>query len=299
MPKDFPRPWRYVFVRGGNEVASCKHPACPCSQSDATLKGSFRVMCGKKSHECLYEALLSSGFKKDKAVAMMVDFLSKQLGIEPYQSVPHVLVGHGFYRQWVGSQSNRLFEIQGKIVQCSKIPACDALSFAVEYDEEAIQRIDGLTSPCTEITESDAWRGALDFEKKRKQCPVLTPPLRYSWLVPTHREYRHCGPSTTLLLDVNGFRLVFTAKESSIPNAGLGLFVGCDAQEGTSPETNFVLQPGCLLDIGPYATLSSDRKTTSSSYTKGFLFEWKPGAWEFECMPSDSEFVFDVSCFVH
>ena len=83
MPKDFPQPWRYVFERRGNRASSCKHPACPCSQSDATLRCGFRVMCGKKIHECLHEALLCSGFIEDKAVAMMIDFLSKELGIEP------------------------------------------------------------------------------------------------------------------------------------------------------------------------------------------------------------------------
>lgn len=185
-------------------------------------------------------------------------------------SSSHFLVGKDYAFEWtdVWGENKILY---GKIMKRADID-----SFEVKYSDASRnvlllmskKSVFGLPPiiPESEIIKEDqAWGGAACFERKilfrrgpdsvlrnltrEKACTtVIVPDTRHQKLV----EYNGMKvPEVTLT--VRGFKLVFSVKQSTIPGAGLGVFVKCTSfrkKEGNAtdevPET-FELMKGELL----------------------------------------------------
>lgn len=192
---------------------------------------------------------------------------SKQVGPLPLDNDENLLLGMGFSREWINSHGQRL-HISGVITAVQTDAVKGETEFKVVWDEHSRDLVNGLFNVCkflqvpkTEcFQESNALGGHyLDNTKRgrekdsqsiRRMC--LHPPYHESWLVPdlSHEssdldDKGNVVPVLTMVF--RGFQLVFRAKQSTIPNAGYGVFVTAKSMRG---ESCFELEPGQLLDIG-------------------------------------------------
>ena len=181
----------------------------------------------------------------------------------------HFLVGRGYAFEWTNVWGENKI-IYGKISR-----RVDTDLFEVEYSEASRKALLLMSKksvfgsspiiPATEtIKEDQAWGGCACFERKMllhrgpesvirklsrdKPCKiVIVPEMRHQKLVDYDGKK---VPEVTLL--VRGFKLVFSVKRSTIPNAGLGVFVRCSSfrrnanESGAGPEI-FQLMAGELL----------------------------------------------------
>ena len=181
----------------------------------------------------------------------------------------HFLVGRGYAFEWTDVWGKNKI-IYGKISR-----RVDTDLFEVEYSEASRKALLLMSKksvfgsspiiPATEtIKEDQAWGGCACFERKMllhrgpdsvirklsrdKPCKiVVVPEMRNQKLVDYDGKK---VPEVTLI--VRGFKLVFSVKESTIPNAGLGVFVRCSSfrrnanESGAGPEI-FQLMAGELL----------------------------------------------------
>lgn len=229
----------------------------------------------------------------------------------PITTSNHFLVGKGFASEWTDVYG------QNKIVYGTIVKMVDIDLFEVRYSEASRKALllmskkslFGSPIPETEkIREDAAWGGAACFERKMllrrgpdsvtrnltrdKPCvTVIVPDTRHQTLV----EYNG-RQVPELTLTVRGFKLVFSVKESTIPGAGLGVFVKCTSfrkETGEGPET-FELMAGELLDIGVYAPLTANDKKHSHVFNcKTYAFSMRTEQYSFDS-PEDG-YLFDIS----
>ena len=181
----------------------------------------------------------------------------------------YFLVGRGYAFEWTDVWGENKI-IYGKISR-----RVDTDLFEVEYSEASRKALLLMSKksvfgsspiiPATEtIKEDQAWGGCACFERKMllhrgpdsvirklsrdKPCKiVVVPEMRNQKLVDYDGKK---VPEVTLI--VRGFKLVFSVKKSTIPNAGLGVFVRCSSfcrnanKSGAGPEI-FQLMAGELL----------------------------------------------------
>lgn len=145
------------------------------------------------------------------------------------------------------------------------------------------------------VPEHVAWAGHLMYRATIESISGSTPqnlPFYVQWIVPDRRFYNFSGQ---LFLETRGFRLQMTAEQSSIPGAGLGLFLKVSDMSG-SGRTHFVLAQGELLCIGPYGPFSAnDRKSTAVFETKSFIHEYEPESYCFESYFDNKSFYVDIT----
>jgi hypothetical protein len=103
----------------------------------------------------------------------------------------------------------------------------------------------------------------------------------------------------SIVMITRGFRLEFIAKTSSIPNAGLGLWVRCTVASKlvTNGAPCLELDPGEGVDLGCYAPMDNrDRKSEHVNLVKTFVHNWECESWLFEmgshCNHGD---IFDIT----
>ena len=189
--------------------------------------------------------------------------------VDTVKQSSHFLVGRGYAFEWTDVWGENKI-IYGKISR-----RVDTDQFEVEYSEASRKALLLMSKksvfgsspiiPATEtIKEDQAWGGCACFERKMllhrgpesvirklsrdKPCKiVIVPEMRHQKLVDYDGKK---VPEVTLL--VRGFKLVFSVKRSTIPNAGLGVFVRCSSfrrnanESGAGPEI-FQLMAGELL----------------------------------------------------
>jgi hypothetical protein len=92
-----------------------------------------------------------------------------------------------------------------------------------------------------------------------------------------------------------GFSLSLEARDSNIPNAGLGLWLTILPLWPHDDRLFLELDPGVLVDFGVYAPLlPSDRKSDKISLVKNFLYDWDPEGWNFEMAMHGKSGHFDI-----
>lgn len=299
MLGEFPTPWTFTVENTLDPSSSCNKDGCPCTYSHASGNWVLRAFCGTISHDCIHAALVGSGYTASKASEMIVDFFSAKLGMEMRTAINHELVGRGYYRRWVGA-SGDLQDISGVITSCCKRRIDNEILFRVDYEKKTlpITVVGSTFSSFEEISEHNARGGAICFDERRspRLHSVNAPRFHWRWVTPDKRSVLAGDDEATtpkLEMIVCEFRLLFEARESTIPGAGLGLFVQCFSESAKQ----FVLAPGCLLDLGRYSPLCcTDRKQMSVAHVKNYVLDRKSEEWEFDASPSEREnVIFDVS----
>ena len=144
------------------------------------------------------------------------------------------------------------------------------------------------------VSEHVAWGGHLTYRAviHANSTPPENVPFYVKWIVPDRRFYDTNGQ---LFIETRGFRLQFTAEQSDIPGAGLGLLLRIWDMSG-SDRTHFVLSQGDLLCMGPYGPFSAnDRKSTAVFETKSFIHEYAPESYCFESYYDNAILYVDIT----
>ncbi|KAL3919917.1 MAG: hypothetical protein SGILL_003514 [Bacillariaceae sp.] len=213
----------------------------------------------------------------------------------------HPLHGRRFRKRWV-DVDGKYQVIYGKIVQV--LASKDGKHFTVEFDEESRALANdnraahrGLVPNQHRICEHFAFGGCLDADKESLPTDIT---YHYcTWLVPEIRhetmEKYDNGDNflPKVVVHFRGFQLVITPKESTIPNAGYGVFISCKNLLGTGED--FRLGPGELLDLGVYAPFRSDDVKLKHVFDlKNFLFSNICGEWTFDTVHGEKQ-LFDIT----
>lgn len=245
---------------------------------------------------------------KQRAKSVTKNFYEKALGITLRISRnDHFLVNKPFCRRWMGS-GGIIKEVYGLITSCGE----DYFDrgeryFTVRYDcnedESTGSSVCQIPKLDEHVSETMAWRGCILYDELVNQSngfptilpPDIPPPFLYQWLVPTKAKACMIGPSPNNLfpqikLQLRGYELVLTTKKSGIPNAGMGLWLKCNALSSYltgkhcgKRRSYFELQPGELLDLGPYAPLcEEDQKDGTIFMIKNYIHNWECESWSFE-----------------
>jgi len=166
---------------------------------------------------------------------------TKNLIVRKARSVKHQLLGQGFYWQWRDC-CGIVKEIYGTIIQCFK--QSDGKFFTISWDEFFHDyKLGALGSDLIHtkwegIEEAEAWGGYLAYlsvSKKKSNFPIPSPyPFYKKFIVPgTRKEIQLTSNDLPIVsMIVEDFVLILEAKESSIPGAGLGLWLTCKSLGG-------------------------------------------------------------------
>jgi len=253
----------------------------------------------------------SSQINKDDAVQLF----RSHVGLARYEvDLSHFLIGRGYCCEWTNAEGRNQI-IYGVVSRCIKSTGTEAVMFTINYNEDSRALINQTfgcdIDPSQEISSDLAWGGCLNYERKtkvrrsserviknlRKDMPcryLIVPDMRKEELV----EYNGAMlPKLTFV--VRGHQLVFNVKQSTIPNAGYGLFVRCksltnDFSSKTDSARAFLLKAGELLDMGVYGPLRhEDEKLVHVHSIKSYIFSGKNEEWCFTGASEDS--IYDVT----
>jgi hypothetical protein len=248
------------------------------------------------------------------------DFYSKVFGIRVTEKVvSHDLLGKWYCHQW--DANGRILAIYGVFKECEKCYTTGELSLTVEFNEASRSLVNmsltpiGITVPLQKrLSEQLAWGGCLLFNEtvcdQGLDASTSPPSTTLRWLVPTS-ILQQSGPRTGVLdgpvlprrlLVFRGHRILLEVDQSSIPNAGFGVFVSCEplfSQRGSPSTSFFKLGRGDFIDLGVYAPLSaSDKKPEHTLKLKNFLLGCKSLSWQFDMERDTATDGYDKRSFV-
>lgn len=215
----------------------------------------------------------------------------------------HVLLGRAFRQKWHDVEG-RLKIAYGRVIDVSE----DLLSggnrtCTVEFSEKSRALVNaGFTPNGAALPEEQkipltlAFGGCIDCDPRAVRFDMV--PYHLSWQVPDARhedfvvdEHGMFAPRVTM--HFRGYHLVFTARTSTIPNAGKGVFVSCTTLTGSSDDV-LVLNAGELLDLGVYAPFRrSDKKSAHVFLMKNFIHGYECEEWNFDTVMD--EHLFDIT----
>jgi hypothetical protein len=207
----------------------------------------------------------------------------------------HDLLGKGFKREWVNVHGHRR-EVYGTITKCWQgLVDANAKFFTVEYYDPLVQLHKHIPAADDNVSEASAWGGYVAFEQERSPSKVITlePPFHWNWIVPATPIVVKGTPYPSLVVIIRGFELEFFVKKSSIPNAGLGLWVVCSkVSPFLAHATEFVLPPGHLVDLSVYGPLrNEDLKSETIFLLKAFIHLGSIKSWSFERASHESGYI--------
>lgn len=224
----------------------------------------------------------------------------------------HFLVGKRYCQEWTDLDGlNKI--VHGTVTDCERMEMDDTFyQFTVVYDERSRKFVNSVRNRCGSYVPekanlSLAWTlgGCFHFDQKCNIClgkpstfasiAKAEIPNYWSWITPEMRIedlIPHGGNMVPqLTMTTRGFQLTFTARVSTIPNAGYGVFVKCFSFTG---EDTFRLNPGEVLDIGVYAPFrKEDRKNATVFLLKNYIHNLKCEEWAFDT--ADPGFQFDIT----
>jgi hypothetical protein len=142
------------------------------------------------------------------------------------------------------------------------------------------------------ISEKVAWGGHMAYiasvEPQKYSADASQHPFHVKWIFPDFRKYDNLG---CLIMKFRGFRLCLSPQESTMPGAGLGLFLSVVDVSGAS-RSHFVLPEGELLSLGTYGPCSpNDCKAIHVFEVKSFIHEFAPESYCFE----SKDFFIDIT----
>lgn len=226
------------------------------------------------------------------------------VGCHAIVEVPdHVLVGRAFRQKWIDLEG-RTKMVYGTVRDVSEDLLSGGLrTCTVEFSQKSRSLVNagftpnGASIPSKQkVPQTLAFGGCLDCDPRAINYANV--PYHFSWQVPDvrHEDFvidEHGMFSPRLTMHFRGFHLTLTARTSTIPNAGKGVFVSCTTLTGSSDDL-FVLDAGVLLDLGVYAPFRrADRKTAHVFLMKNFLHSSQCEEWNFDTVLTDD--LFDIT----
>lgn len=245
-------------------------------------------------------------------------FYKDLLRIDLSEFVTHELVGKEYLQQWYDA-TLRPRAVYGKVVACRKQYGGDYL-FTVEYEEHSRALVNSSAAafqnevPAVSFeSECKVWEGCILADQRGLLPPrglgnKLKDQLRWRWIMPESMyddkvmvEGHGLLPRRGLI--VLSHLIMLQVKPSSIPGAGLGVWVSCQPLSPLYAKNKFfTLKAGDMIDLGIYAPLRrGDRKPDHISVLKNFIHEWECesysfGAAQFRETARQSEDVLDITC---
>lgn len=217
----------------------------------------------------------------------------------PVDIPDHVLLGKETCWKWTDVEGRT------KIVYgvCSAAEEEDGtVKINIEYDKESRAIANSghshnraLVPESEKFSEDVAWGACLNYDP-RASAPGGLPHYNL-WHVPEtrHEDFEEDEEGMfcpRLTIHFRGFRLVFAARKSTIPNAGKGVFVSCTSMN--KKKKYLELKAGELLDLGVYAPFRiEDNKKYHVFFMKNFIHGGKVGEWSFDT-PSPS-YTYDIT----
>jgi hypothetical protein len=288
-------------------------PGLPKGWTFATGEGPKMMLISPNGEEFnSFEQALErcSGELKDLMSSIM-EFQAHVGGTVLWNDDSHFLVGKEYYHEWTDVYGhNRV--ICGVITKCERDKLDeDYASFCVTYSSESLK--DVLRTrifPALDIEPTStmslewalgghlAYNSHFESEASSLEERGLSIPAR-RWHTPSMRtEELVEGPDgkalPRLILIWNAYRLVFTVRESTVPNAGLGVFVQCTSL--VPGRSEFRLRKCEMLDLGVYAPFrKEDLKEESVFLVKNFVLGLKCEEWAFDTGPSLTSSQFDIT----
>ena len=223
------------------------------------------------------------------------------------QVVNHQILGKGFHRQWQDCKGD-VKEVYGTITECKKNLLDGSLQFTVELFEECRKPLkavallqQGVPEKLEGISAADAWGGFVSFMKldtREGELALMKVPPYHTYIVPGSRHvvrYTRDG-IPVIVYHVKNHRLEIEARQSDIPNAGLGLWVKCTCIIPMSKKRVFDLPKGHLIDLGVYAPLTAgDCRNENIALLKNFLFSWNCEGWYWDSAEPSIGSVYDIT----
>jgi hypothetical protein len=169
--------------------------------------------------------------------------------------------------------------------------------FEVNYYDDGTTTDVNLSSPMKidRISEKVAWGGYLAYLAEIEPVPQPIPqslPFHVKWIAPDRRYYHSAGQ---LRMETRGFRLIMKAEQSSIPGAGLGLFLNVSDVSGKG-RSHLVLAQGELICLGPYGPLRpEDRKSHAVFDVKSFIHDFAPESYCFDAHYDNKDIFVDIT----
>uniref|UniRef100_A0A7S4RGV3 CXXC-type domain-containing protein n=3 Tax=Ditylum brightwellii TaxID=49249 RepID=A0A7S4RGV3_9STRA len=309
----FPPGWTFIF--GDARKASFRGVIHP-----PLINGLSIIAPNGRKYHSVEAAKIHNKAKVGDIDTVSLQFFA-QIGIASYEiDSSHFLVGKGYCHEWtdIKGRKNILF---GVITSCSRDSrVTDDVMFTVEYSNESASFVNSISNsfgcpiPSAQLIPSAlAWGGCVAFERRHKSRRGHGSVVRSidksmsckSWVTPDMRieEMVDNGDGLTLpklTIIFRGFKLVFSVKKSTKPDAGNGLFVKCfslmndmDASGGEKakvPESLF-LNAGELLDLGIYAPFrSEDKKHECIFKLKNYIYSQVCEEWCFNAMEDDHQY---------
>eukprot|EP00522_Entomoneis_paludosa_P015543 CAMPEP_0172447372 /NCGR_PEP_ID=MMETSP1065-20121228/6691_1 /TAXON_ID=265537 /ORGANISM="Amphiprora paludosa, Strain CCMP125" /LENGTH=994 /DNA_ID=CAMNT_0013198659 /DNA_START=55 /DNA_END=3039 /DNA_ORIENTATION=+ len=306
----FPKGWKYFFddpasSSKGKPLHPALHGLRVCGPNRSSIDG-YRYY----SFESAGKACKMAGPKIREAEK---EVFANSFGLKIREAQEHPLVGQGFCHEWINFRGVTKI-LYGRIEKCEEDRFGDAsLLFTVLFNEESRSMVPSHTTNSKipkflEFPERIAKAGALLF---REKCCISTPPptmgkaLPLKWLVPDSVEFdtlepdRHSGgfrrPKQTAYF--RGMKFEFETRKSTIPNAGLGVFLRCTNVASAFARQELVLEEGSLIDMGIYAPLRpSDFRDGVVPLLKNFIFNSECEAWCFSANSDETGFkIYDIT----
>ena len=264
--------------------------------------------CGDEFHS-FDQALNRCRGEIQDAKAAQVEFETHVGGSLLWKDDGHFLVGKEYCHEWTDADGRNKV-IYGMITACERDTLDkDHLLFTVTYNEESFDDIVKTKRSCEldfkpikRMSLEWALGGYLAYASKHVSSLLKESVFSSSsrrWLTPDMlTEDIVLGPDgkelPRLTLVWNAFRLVFTVRQSTIPNAGLGVFVQCTSL--VPFRTSLTLRKGEMLDLGVYAPLrKEDLKEECVFLVKNFIMGLKCEEWTFDAGQTPASHQFDIT----
>lgn len=297
----------------GWHFAFCEPKLKGKEESDDSLHGLVLLSPSGHSFRSLENVLYSCGQDWQDWDKIRDAFYS-QIGSSTLRKENHFLVGRRYCQEWTDILGQNKI-VYGTVTECERNDMDNSFyQFTVIFDNRSRELVNTVRNICgTSLPEftklSLAWTlgGCFNFDQKVKNragsasmyngVDTALISKYWSWITPEMRTEELIPlvvggtPLPQLTMIVRGFRLMFLAKKSGIPNAGYGVFVKCSSFTGDS---TFVLTPGEILDIGIYAPFRrDDRKHAAVFLLKNYIHNLKCEEWAFDT--TDSSYQFDIT----
>ena len=288
-------------------------PGLPPDWTFVTGAGPMMMIISPSGDEfnSLDDALNRRGGDSDDTDASKLEFQAHVGGSVLWNDNTHFLVGKEYCHEWTDVDGHQKV-IYGMITECERDKLDeDHAYFTVTYNEQSLKDVIRRRSSCAfEVPRTTkmaldwalgghlAYNSKLNNEASALEKRGLTIPSR-RWLTPEMRT-EELIPSPDgeklprLILVWNAFRLVFTVRPSTIPNAGHGVFVQCTSL--VPGRTELKLKRAEMLDLGVYAPFrKEDLKEECVFLVKNFILGLKCEEWAFDTGPTPTASQFDIT----